>query len=137
MVAIVSSLLVALIFIGAAFYLLSSRHTSTAQNSSQKQQKSTTTFTPPSQPNAGPSQPGKPTLERLEQVTDQAFGTNNNYVPNSWGVHKSRIIRTSNGDIFIVYTSEGTDENNREWHLVRRDPNGGWAEVNHGNAGVE
>src|SRR2546429_3147656 len=115
MVAIVSSLLVVLIFIGAAFYILSLRHTSTVQHPSQKQQKSTTTFTPPLRPNFGPSQPGKPTLERLEQVTDQAFGTNNDYVPNSWGVHKSRIIRTSNGDIFTVYTSQGTDENNREW----------------------
>jgi hypothetical protein len=141
MVAIASSLLVVLIFIGAAFYLLSLRHTNTAQHppqKQQKQQKSITTFTPPSQPNFGPSQPGKPTLDRLEQVTDQAFGPNSNdYVPNSWGVHKSRIIRTSNGDIFTVYTSEGTDENNREWHLMLRNSNGGWVEVNHGNAGVE
>jgi hypothetical protein len=137
MVVIVSSLLAVLILIGAAFYALSRRQVNTVQYSQHSQQKSTITFTPPSQPDLGPSQPGKPVLERLEQVTDQAFGINNDYVPNSWGVHKSRVIRTSNGDIFTVYTSEGTDENNREWHLMRRDPNGNWVEVNHGNAGVE
>jgi hypothetical protein len=139
-VIIVSLLLVALILIGAAAYILLLKHISTAilHPPSQKQQKSTVTFTPPSQPDLGPSQPGRPVLEQLEQVTDQAFGTHSEvYVPNSWGVHKSRVIRTSNGDIFTVYTSAGTDENNREWHLMRRGPNGNWVEVNHGNAGVE
>lgn len=84
-----------------------------------------------------PTPAGKPTLQRLEMVTDQAFGTNNDYVPNGWGVHKSRIIRLSNGDIFTVYISEGKDEHNRVWHLMRRTPGGNWEEMGFGNAGAE
>jgi len=85
----------------------------------------------------GPSAPGKPTLQRLEQVTDQAFGDGNNYVPNSWGQQKNRIIRTSTGDIFMVYNSQGSDDKDREWHLMHRSPNGGWQEIKSGNAGTE
>lgn len=85
----------------------------------------------------GPSAPGHPTLERLEQVTDQAFGDGNTYVPNGWGQHKNRIIRTSTGDLFMVYISEGSDEQNRQWHVMHRPPNGGWQEIKSGNAGAE
>jgi hypothetical protein len=84
-----------------------------------------------------PTPPGQPTLQRLDMVTDQAFGTNNEYVPNSWGVHKNRVIRLSNGDVFTVYTSEGQDERNRIWHLMRLNPDGTWQEMNFGNAGAE
>ncbi|MBA2392945.1 MAG: hypothetical protein H0V70_09405 [Ktedonobacteraceae bacterium] len=83
------------------------------------------------------SSPGHPKLERLEQVTDQAFGQEDNYVPNSWGVHKNRIVRTSSGDIFTTYTSEGDGKGNRQWHLMHRSTSGNWDEVKSGNAGTE
>lgn len=86
---------------------------------------------------SGPSAPGNPTLQRLELVTSQAFGDGSTYVPNSWGQHKNRIIRTSTGDIFTVYISGGSDLQNRQWHLMHRPPNGGWQEINSGNAGAE
>jgi len=97
--------------------------------------------TPAAQPTpvklpTGPSAPGNPALQRLEMVTDQAFGDGSTYVPNSWGQHKNRIIRTSTGDIFMLYNSEGTDHN-RTWHLMHRSPNGGWQEIKSGNAGTE
>jgi len=88
-----------------------------------------------SQPQA--SSPGHPRLERLEQVTDQAFGQEDNYVPNSWGVHKNRIVRTSAGDIFTAYTSEGDGSGNRNWHLMHRTLDGKWEEIKSGNAGTE
>jgi len=87
-------------------------------------------------PPSGPSTPGSPTLDRLEQVTDQAFGDGTTYVPNSWGQHKNRIIRTSTGDIFTVFISEGTHLH-RTWHLMHRSPNGGWQEIKTGDAGEE
>ncbi len=83
------------------------------------------------------SAPGNPKLERLEQVTDQAFGQEDSYVPNSWGVHKNRVIRTSPGDIFTVYTSEGDGSGNRNWHLMHRTLAGKWEEIKSGNAGTE
>ncbi len=84
------------------------------------------------------SSPGHPKLERLEQVTDQAFGQEDNYVPNSWGVHKNRIVRTSSGDIFTVYTSEGDGKGKRQWHLMHRSPtSSNWEEIKSGNAGSE
>ncbi|GCE22784.1 hypothetical protein [Dictyobacter kobayashii] len=83
------------------------------------------------------SQPGKPTLLKLEQVTDQAFGDGEQYVPNSWGAHKDRIIRTSKGDLFMTYISQGDDLNDRQWHLMHKAPNGDWQEIQSGNAGTE
>ncbi len=90
---------------------------------------------PVSQPQA--SSPGHPRLERLEQVTDQAFGQEDNYVPNSWGVQKNRVVRTTSGDIFTAYISEGSGSGNRQWHLMHRPPDGGWQEIKSGNAGEE
>ncbi len=80
---------------------------------------------------------GVPSLTRLEQVTNNAYGVDGDYVPNSWGVQKNRIIRTSNGDIFMVYISAGSGANNREWHLMRSEQQGEWTEVAYGNAGEE
>jgi hypothetical protein len=80
---------------------------------------------------------GVPTLTRLELVTSNAYGVDGDYVPNSWGVQKNRLIRTSNGDIFMVYISAGSGANNRAWHLMRRDQQGVWQEVDTGNAGEE
>ncbi|HEY7416040.1 MAG TPA: hypothetical protein VH593_12655 [Ktedonobacteraceae bacterium] len=91
----------------------------------------------PHQTSLSPTPPGQPTLQRLEVVTNQAFGVNNDYVPNGWGVHKNRVIRLSNGDVFTVYISAGQDERNREWHLMRRNADGTWEEMNSGNAGAE
>ncbi len=76
-------------------------------------------------------------LDRLETVTTQAFGEDGQYVPNSWGVHKNRVIRTSTGDIFTVYIDFGSDHHNHTWHLMHRPPNGGWEELKSGNAGAE
>lgn len=84
-----------------------------------------------------PTQPGTPTLQHLEQVTDQAFANPDLYVPNSWGVQKNRIIRTSTGDIFTVYTSPGSDNHNTQWHLLHRKTDGTWEQLDQGNAGVE
>ncbi|BCL84506.1 hypothetical protein ccbrp13_69710 [Ktedonobacteria bacterium brp13] len=78
-----------------------------------------------------------PVLTRLSQVTDQAFGTNNVYVPNSWGVQKSRIVRTSNGDLFTVYISAGSGVSDREWHLMRMESGGTWTGMQTGDAGTE
>ncbi|GLV53773.1 hypothetical protein KDH_06240 [Dictyobacter sp. S3.2.2.5] len=83
------------------------------------------------------SAPGKPELIKLEQVTDQAFGDEDTYVPNSWGAHKDRIIRTSKGDLFTTYTSQGDDQTDRVWHLMHKAPNKGWQEIQSGNAGTE
>jgi hypothetical protein len=89
-------------------------------------------------PNVAPSAPGQPTLEQLEPITEQAYGKNNQYVPNSWGVQKSRIIRASTGDLFTVYISEGSDVHNRIWHLMHKAPGAtGWQEIQSGDAGTE
>ena len=79
----------------------------------------------------------QPTLQALGQVTNQAYGTNNDYIPNSWGMHKTRIIRMSTGDLFTVYTSAGSGDSDREWHLMRKAPGGNWQEVHTGDAGQE
>jgi hypothetical protein len=84
-----------------------------------------------------PSQPGVPALEGLDMVTNQAFGQNNVYVPNGWGVQKNRIIRTASGDLFTVYTQAGSSDVNREWHLMHKAPGGNWADIQSGNAGTE
>lgn len=81
--------------------------------------------------------PIPPVLTRLSQVTDQAFGTNNVYVPNSWGVQKSRIVRTSNDDLFTAYISAGSGVSDREWHLMRMESGSTWTEMQTGDAGTE
>lgn len=80
---------------------------------------------------------GKPTLDKLELVTDQAFGNADQYVPNSWGAHKDRIIRTANGNLFMTYISAGEGLNDRAWHLMYKTPQGSWQEIKSGNAGTE
>ncbi|GCE08687.1 hypothetical protein [Dictyobacter aurantiacus] len=85
-----------------------------------------------------PTIPGVPTLGQLDQVTDQAFGNEGDYVPNSWGVHKLRIIRTTSGDLFTIFISEGSDQQNRTWHLMHQAPGSStWTELKQGNAGTE
>ncbi|GER90941.1 hypothetical protein KDW_51030 [Dictyobacter vulcani] len=46
------------------------------------------------------SQPGKPALVKLEQVTDQAFGSEDQYVPNSWG-HTRIVLCARPGAIYL------------------------------------
>lgn len=112
------------------------------KNSSNHDQ-TTTVETVPAKPIPTPSPtpvplpPGKPRLDRVEMVTDQAFGDGNTYVPNGWGVQKLRIIRMTTGDIFTVYISEGSGLNDRTWHLMHRPPAGGWTEIKSGDAGAE
>ncbi|GHO83580.1 hypothetical protein [Dictyobacter formicarum] len=85
-----------------------------------------------------PTIPGVPTLDRLDQVTNQAFGNEDEYVPNSWGAHKLRIIRTTSGDLFTVFISQGSDTQNRTWHLMHQAPGSStWNELKQGNAGTE
>lgn len=85
-----------------------------------------------------PSTPGQPVLQRLELVTNQAFGQDEVYVPNSWGVQKNRLVRTSTGDLFTVYISAGSDAQNRTWHLMHQAPGStSWQELHSGNAGTE
>ncbi len=79
----------------------------------------------------------QPTLQALGQVTNQAYGTANDYVPNSWGMHKTRIVRMSTGDLFTVYTSAGSQDVDREWHLMHEAPGGSWQEIRTGDAGTE
>lgn len=83
------------------------------------------------------SSAGKPILQKLELITDQAYGTGNQYVPNSWGAQKDRIIRNSKGDLFMTYISAGTGLNNRAWHLMHLSPGGTWKEIDRGDAGNE
>jgi hypothetical protein len=77
------------------------------------------------------------TLKRLELITNNAFGDGNTYVPNGWGIHKNRIVRTNSGDIFVVYLAVGSGKTNREWILMHRASNGMWTQINQGNAGTE
>lgn len=76
-------------------------------------------------------------LDRLEPVTNNAFGDGNTYVPNGWGVQKNRIIRTNSGDIFVVYLAAGSGFTNRQWRLMHRAPDGTWTQIAQGNAGTE
>ncbi|GCF11950.1 hypothetical protein KDI_55140 [Dictyobacter arantiisoli] len=80
---------------------------------------------------------GTPTLTQLDQITHGAFGADNNYVPNSWGVQKNRVIRTSNGDVFTTYISAGAGNTDRRWHLMRKTPTGNWQKLQSGDAGQE
>jgi hypothetical protein len=85
-----------------------------------------------------PTTPGLPALEMLGQVTDQAFGTNNDYVPNGWGTQKLRIIRMTTGDLFTTYISEGSGDRDRTWHLLHKAPgSNNWEDIKQGDAGTE
>ena len=139
---LLTALLVVAVIAAGAFYIVRSRTTNTGQSQASK----STAVVPTTLPTATPtpvfstpkaSQPGKPVLQTLERVTDQAFGQDDNYVPNSWGVQKNRFIRTSTGDLFTVYNTEGSDSSNRTWHLVHKAPGGSWQEIQSGNAGTE
>ena len=55
---------------------------------------------------------------------------------NLWGGHQTRIVRTEAG-VFTAYTVPGSDELNREWRLVRRDPIMGWQVLAQGESGRE
>jgi hypothetical protein len=80
----------------------------------------------------------KPTLQTLEQVTDQAFGDpKHDDSPDSWGMHKTRVVRMSTGDLFMTYISTGSGKLDREWHLMHKAPGGSWQEVHTGDAGEE
>lgn len=85
-----------------------------------------------------PSTPGAPALDALGQVTDQAFGTNNDYVPNGWGTQKLRIIRMTTGDLFTTYISQGSGNRDRTWHLLHKAPgSSNWEDIKQGDAGTE
>lgn len=74
----------------------------------------------------------RPTIDRLELVTDQATlgspGSN-------WGAHKLRIVRTSQ-NIFAVYIIDGEKVGEREWCLAQRGAQG-WKVIARGPSGVE
>jgi hypothetical protein len=99
-------------------------------------------ITPPTSETPRSTPAGNPTLENLTLVTDQAYGStdtnNSDYVPNSWGAQKDRIVRASSGDLFMTYISEGQGLTNRIWHLMHKAPNSNtWQEIDSGNAGTE
>ncbi|GHO88446.1 hypothetical protein [Dictyobacter formicarum] len=107
--------------------------TPTATSTSTASATPTPTVTPTSTPSVTPTATAtpepNPALTSLEQVTDGAFGQNGVYVPNSWGVQKSRIVRTSTGDIFTIYIDAGTGQHDRTWHLMHRSTDRNWEEV--------
>jgi hypothetical protein len=77
-------------------------------------------------------------LAGLDQVTDSAFGTNNDYVPNGWGTQKLRIIRMTTGDLFTTYLSAGSGDRDRVWHLMHKAPGSDhWEDIKQGDAGTE
>lgn len=63
----------------------------------------------------------KPTVETVEVVaTDGGLG-NLGSVPNSWGGHQTRVTRSSDGTVRILYLRDRAD-GHTEWRLMRRDP---------------
>ncbi len=139
---LLTALLVVVIIAAGAFYIVRSRATNTGQSQTSKSTVVVPTALPASTPTPvfttpQASQPGKPVLQTLEQVTNQAFSDEEQYVPNSWGVQKNRFIRTSTGDLFTVYNTQGADSSNRMWHLLHKAPGGSWQDIKSGNAGTE
>ncbi len=79
-------------------------------------------------------------LQALDQVTDAAYGTDGNYVPNSWGVHKTRFVRTSTDDLFTFYIDAGSGpdaHHHHVWHLMHKAPGSQWQEIQNGDGGQE
>ncbi|GAC1505148.1 MAG: hypothetical protein NVS2B12_18520 [Ktedonobacteraceae bacterium] len=139
---LITAVLVSLVVAGGTFYIVRSRSSKPAQT----QTGAGTVVVPTAQPTLVPtpifttpqaSQPGKPMLQALELVTNQAFAQDNNYIPNSWGVQKNRFIRTTSGDFFMVYNTAGSDSSNRTWHLMHKAPGGSWQDIKSGDAGAE
>ncbi len=89
---------------------------------------------PPTRPaGAAPPSPTRPSLERLELVTDQAATGDGG---NSWGGHQTRIVRTRDGCIFTAYTAAGDGPLARRWRLAQRTGTG-WQVVAEGPSGRE
>ncbi len=131
-----------IIVAGSTFYIIKSR---TPKTSPVEVKTQVTSAVPTEQPTSPPtpifstpqaSQPGVPILQASQMVTDQAYADPDHYIPNSWGVQKNRFIRTSTGDLFTVYNTEGT-EDHRTWHLMHKAPGGNWQEIKTGDAGAE
>ena len=80
-------------------------------------------------------QQATPYLERLELVTANAGSTDDG--GNSWGNHKSRIVRTPDGNLYTVVQAPGTDYLHKEWELFKRMGDNNWQEINNGVAGRE
>lgn len=78
-----------------------------------------------------------PYLERLEVVTANAGSTDNSNGGNEWGYHKSRIVRTSDGNLYTVIQAPGTDDLHKEWQLFKRMGDNNWQKINSGVAGRE
>ncbi|MFH1227714.1 MAG: hypothetical protein V1701_07410 [Planctomycetota bacterium] len=77
------------------------------------------------------------------RITDKPFCrqtrielvTNNAATLNPKGGHQARIVRTQDG-VFAVYIVQGSQEYNHIWHLVKRQPDGAWAVIAKGEAGI-
>ncbi|MES2159780.1 MAG: hypothetical protein V4476_01380 [Pseudomonadota bacterium] len=63
----------------------------------------------------------KPTVESVEVVATDAGLGNLSSVPNSWGGHQTRITRSSDGTVRILYLRDRADSYT-EWRLMKRDP---------------
>ena len=69
-------------------------------------------------------------LEEVSLVTDSAAVGN---FHNAWGGHQTRIVRTSNGDVYTTYLVDaaGDSPNDREFRLARKSP-AGWEVIGGG-----
>jgi len=88
-----------------------------------------------------PTSPGLPALDALDRVTGQAASEQDqgqDYIPNGWGSHKNRIVRTSGGDLFTVFVGDGAASTDRTWHMMHQAPgSSSWVEMASGDAGQE
>jgi hypothetical protein len=69
----------------------------------------------------------EPRLEVTEVADSKGLGTGDG---NGWGPHASRIVRASNGDVYIVVMGEGRDYYHRTWRVMKRSASDGkWSQV--------
>ena len=55
---------------------------------------------------------------------------------NNWGGHQNRIVRTADG-VFTTYITAGSSDFDRKWQLARRQEDGSWLVIAHGDAGKD
>ena len=79
-----------------------------------------------------------PQISRVELVANDGLQPGSNpYVSNAWGGHMSRIVRTNDGTVFLLYLRMSS-ANLPEWNLIKRDPSTGqWTNVVSGDSSDE
>jgi hypothetical protein len=78
-----------------------------------------------------------PYLERLELVTANGGSTDSANGGNQWGNHKTRIVRTPDGNIYTIIQAPGTGSLTKQWQLFKRIGENNWQMINEGAAGRE